>query len=347
MPERLEEVALRIAAQRWLAWEDFELTVSIDRPATVGFVAPFEPERPGFREAFAPLAFTPVSVSIEEEVVFNGTLVDITPRRTSDERTVEVAGYSFPAVLVDCTPPANAFPLELNGLKLSRIAETLVASFGLDVVLEGDEGAAFRRVAVKPDQAIFSFLTELAQQRGLVIADTPSGALRFLTSAAPGSPVAALRENQPPLLSVEPRFAPQQYFSEVTAIAKTRAGRTGQSYTVANPFLTNEARPHTFVLGDTDDPDLPTAARAKLGRMLGNALTVTVELPTWRHPGGALWWPNQTILLEAPGAMIYRETEFLIRDVSLRQTAEAQIAKLEVVLPGAFSGEVPESLPWV
>lgn len=43
--------------------------------------------------------------------------------------------------------------------------------------------------------------------------------------------------------------------------------------------------------------------------------------------------------------MIYRETEFLIHDVSLRQTSEAQIAKLEVMLPGAFSDEVPESLP--
>lgn len=30
-------------------------------------------------------------------------------------------------------------------------------------------------------------------------------------------------------------------------------------------------------------------------------------------------------------------------DASLRQTAEAQIAKLEVVPPGAFFGEVPEA----
>jgi hypothetical protein len=44
--------------------------------------------------------------------------------------------------------------------------------------------------------------------------------------------------------------------------------------------------------------------------------------------------------------MIYRETEMLIRDVSLRQDPGGETAALHLVLPGAFSGAMPEFLPW-
>jgi hypothetical protein len=44
--------------------------------------------------------------------------------------------------------------------------------------------------------------------------------------------------------------------------------------------------------------------------------------------------------------MIYNESEFLVRDVMLTRGANKKSAALNVVLPGAFSGQVPERLPW-
>jgi prophage tail gpP-like protein len=81
--------------------------------------------------------------------------------------------------------------------------------------------------------------------------------------------------------------------------------------------------------------------------MFASMAAYTVEnLPTWRDPRGQLWAPNTTLRLIAPSAMIYTEQEFLIRDVVLRQDDESLTASLGLALPGAFSGETPESLPW-
>lgn len=345
MPDRVEDVAILIEGRRWRGWDSVEIERAIDSFSTVTFNAPFEPERAEFRSTFRPFSFKLVELYVHDNRVFNGVLLGVEPKIEPDSRTVEVSCYSHPAVIADCTMPASSFPLELNGLTLRQIAETLIEPFGPAVLLDGPEGAVFRRVAIKPDENVLQFLVTLAQQRELVITDTGDGAIRFLKSTSGGSPVAQLREGEPPLVAVSPTFSPQAYFSEITGIAKTRAGRLGSHYTVQNPWL-ESLRPHAFELADTDDPDVPTATHAKLGRMFGNMLAVTIEVPTWRDPRGQLWTPNTTLMLEAPGAMIYRATEFLIRKVTLRQTADSITSSLELALPGAFSGEAPTVLPW-
>lgn len=348
MPERLEDVALSIDGARWRAWNGLEITRSLDSFATVGFGAPFEPEREGFRSTFQPFSYKPIDLRVGDELLFTGALVGVEPATDPESRTVKVSCYSRPAVLTDVSAPASAYPLELDGLSLRQIAETLAGLFALDVQMDADDGASFRRVALDPDQKIHAFLVELAQQRGLVIAETPEGALRFWRSGATtGQPVARLREGEPGVLNVAARFSPQAYFSEITGIAKTRSGRGGARYTVANPHaLEGVVRPHTFKLDDTDGSDVPAAARAKLGRMFANVLAVEVELPTWRDPRGELWEPDTTVTLEAPGSMIYRPSEFVIRSATLRQDADKLTASLDLVLPGAFAGEAPEVLPW-
>lgn len=345
MPDRLEEVSITVDDRRWRAWSGLEITRTIDKLSTVSFEAPFEPERDAFRETFRPFSFKPLELHVGEELLFTGTLVDVRPSVDPDKKTVEASGYARPGALLDCNAPASAWPLELNGLKLGRIAETLLEPFGIDVQVDADEGAAFRRVALRPNEKIHSFLGKLARQRGLIMADTPEGALRFYRSTATGSPVVRLREGEPPLTSVEPSFNPQAYFSEITGRAQARAGAAGSGHTVQNEHL-GVLRPHAFTLEDTDDADAPAATEAKLGRMFGNMVTLRAEVPTWRDPDATLWKPDTTVMLEAPGAMVYSETEFLVRDVTLRQDAGSITAELGLVLPGAFSGEVPQELPW-
>ena len=87
--------------------------------------------------------------------------------------------------------------------------------------------------------------------------------------------------------------------------------------------------------------------RAALGRMVGGVVTYTVdELPAWRDPRGELWQPNTTLSLIAPEAMIYRETELVVRSVRLHQTPDGETTSLGLVLPGTFGGALPEALPW-
>jgi len=97
---------------------------------------------------------------------------------------------------------------------------------------------------------------------------------------------------------------------------------------------------------DAKSGGLKAAVEAKAGRMIGNAVSYSVQVATWRDPGGDLWAPNTTVKLTAPDAMIYSEYEFLIRSVQLERRRAASVATLDLVLPGAFSGTMPEAMPW-
>lgn len=277
--------------------------------------------------------------------LFSGTLVDVTPA-LDDRRTVAVRCYSLPGVLQDCTAPASALPtLEYDNATLKTVAEGLVRPFGITAKFTAGVGTAFERVACPYDGKIFEFLAKLARDRGLVLSDTPEGALLFQQSMASGRSVAQLREGESPVLAVRPTFAPQEYYSDVTGVERITVGTRGGAHTEKNPHLPGVVRPFVFTLADTEGADTGTAVRAKLARMFANAIGYSVDLATWRDPAGALWAPNTTITLEAPGAMIYRPYKFLVRRVTLSR-GSGERARLDLILPGTFEGKAPDTLPW-
>jgi prophage tail gpP-like protein len=235
--------------------------------------------------------------------------------------------------------------LETNGQGLQEIATAMVGPFGIAVEFAASQGAIFDRVASEPGKKVLAFLAELAKQRNLVIGNNPRGALVFRQSVAAGNPVARLQEGSAPVLSVSPFFSPQNYYSHITGIEPAIVGLPGSQFTVKNPRLEGVVRPFTFNAPDTLDADLNAAVRAKAGRMFGNMAAYSVRVDTWRDPNGVLWAPNTTLLLLAPGAMIYNEFEFEIRSIQF-QKGKSKTAVLDLVIPGAFSGQIPEALPW-
>lgn len=331
----------------------------MDNFSSVSFSAPFEAERAEFRETFRPFTYKPLTLNIlnpetdEKDSLFTGTMINIDPLIESNSRSVQVSGYGAPAVMGDCGMPVVNLPIEFNGEKLRDIAIKLAAAFGLSVVFNAPDGAKFGRVALEVEDTPASFLATLAQQRNLVMTDNEEGNLVFQKSIGTGSPVARLEQGILPLHQVVPQFNPQEYFSEVTGFAPTKGSRLGSRFTVLNKFLNQSSntiriiRPKSFKLEDTDDADAPDGTNAKIGRMFANMVSYNLEFPSWRDSQGALWTPNKTLTLLAQDAMVYNETEMLIREVTLRQEPKKESATLNVVLPGAFSGEQPETLPWL
>jgi prophage tail gpP-like protein len=273
-------------------------------------------------------------------------MVGVDPFVSATEKRIQVSGYALPAVLEDCTPPATLRPLEWKKLRLQAIADALCEPFGLSARILGDEGGPFEKVAIDIDEKVAPFLVELAKQRGFVINDNEAGQLRIWRSIETGRPVARLVAGEPPVTEIRPTFSPQDYYSEITGFCPKKRGKKGTNHTEPNRWLTSPLRPMVFKLDDTERAETEEATKAKLGRMFANMLSLSVDVATWRDPQGAIWAPNTTITLLAPDAMIYRETEMLVRSVVLRQSKDATSATLELVLPGAFSGKVPEALPW-
>lgn len=338
------EVAVLIEGKRFRFWENIRITRSIDAMDTVAFTAPFEEK---FRDTFRPFSYKPLVVTVGGTPLFTGTMVGVLPDIGVSRRTLDISGYSLPGVLNDCTPPASTVEeLEFFDQGLEEITKAMVAPFGLDVQFDADAGAIFDLVAVDVDVKVLRFLTKLAQQRNLIVSSTADGVLLFHQSVSPGNPIAVLSQGGSPVVGVTPTFSPQEYYSHVTGVDPVLVGLDGSQFTVKNERLAGVVRPLTFKTPDTIDSNVKTSVDAKAGRMFGNVASYILDLSTWRDPGGNLWAPNTTLKLEAPGAMIYKPYEFVIRSVELNKVSNAETARLTLVIPGSFSGKIPEALPW-
>lgn len=405
------KVLLAVDGLEFVFWQDLQLTRAMDTVDAISFRAPFDYEAPGFRSVFKPFSYKPMQIFVDDDLLFSGTMVDVTPELDADSKTVQITGYATCGVLMDCTAPASALPLEFNNLNLRDIAERLCALFDIDVDFRGEPGAVFKRVACEPDKKIFDFLTDLAKQRGFIMASNETGDLLFWQSDTNTVPVATLREGQQPAFKITPEFKPQEYYSELTGIepveigksgskttakpkakkaasggsktmsdttdpkgnvmsdttdpnakpaskaatkkkkskakAKTKPAKKYSKFTVQNPEADEEFfRPLCFKIDDVDGADVKTATKAKLARMLGNMASYSVSVPTWRDQNGNLWVPNARVKVYAPNAMIYSDFIFEIRSVNFEKSGDSETATLTLSLPGAFSGEPPETYPW-
>lgn len=346
MPERSEDVRLMLRGREYMGWSNLEITQTLDSFSTLSFSAPFEPERATFRTDFRPFSFAPMSVTVDGAPLFTGTMLEVAPDTAADARRVGVNAYAKPGVLADVNMPPSAWPLEYNGLRLPQIMERVCAPFGIGTLVDGDVGAAFGRVALEPDGDPSAFLADLARQRGYVLRDAADGRLWATKSvASDAAPVARLEEGVAPVIRVSPAFSPREYYSEITGLGGARSGRPGASATARNERLTGVLRPRVYKPEDTEAGDVPAASRAQLGRMFGACVSYEVPLPTWRTPTGQLWAPNMPVTVLAPGAMVYRDTRMIVRSVTLRKGDE-QSCTLGLVLPGVFSSEIPEVMPW-
>ena len=344
--ETENEVSIMVDGVRFRNWSGMRLLRGLDTVDALDFIAPFDSSAADVRETFRPFSFKPLVLTVGGDVLFTGTLVGVLPVVSAQKKTVSVSGYSVPGVLNDCTAPASVYPIEFNGLALPEIAAALAEPFGIPVSFEGPPGGTFERVALGPGQKIFSFLSDLARQRGLIVSSTTDGALLFQQSAPAGQPVAVLSQGASPVTAVDPHFSPQEYYSHVTGLEPVQLGSPGSQYTAKNPYLSGVVRPLTFTSPDVQGGDIGDSVAAKIARMFANMASYTVHVTTWRDAGGQLWAPNTTIALDAPDAMIYGRHDFIIRSVAFHKNAGGETASLDVVLPGSFSGQIPGVLPW-
>jgi prophage tail gpP-like protein len=316
---------------------------------TVELEGPFNPNDRKTRDTFRPLSYKPFGVFVNDEPLFEGIMANITTRMSADSFEFAVGAYAPPAEQSELMVPVEKIPTEFRGQNLHEIARTLMGYYDVEIDPRVQPGPIFKKVKIEPDQSVMSFLVQLAQQRNQVLASSETGALVFWRAITSGVPVAILEQGQSPLLNVDPVINPAEYFSEVTGLKpiKVRSKKKAR-YTAGNPFLRSEQvfRPFTFTVPDTEVGDVEIAVRAKLSRMFGNAISYTVSVATWRDAVDNLWAPNTMIRLLAPGSMIYKPYDFVIRAVTFDRSANSETATLEVVVPGSFTEENIGGLPW-
>jgi prophage tail gpP-like protein len=189
---------------------------------------------------------------------------------------------------------------------------------------------------------------KLAQQRKFLFTNDESGRLVFY-KAAKQSAFTQFKEGAPPLLSITPRFNAQGFYSHITGQTKSDTLLEPLSFTYENKYLIKKGitRHETILIDDAETKtDLENAVKAHAGRMFADCVSYSLKCDTHLNNKGKLFKKGMTVCIEAPGAMITRQTNFTARNIKLLRDETGKTAELELVLPGSFTEEPPEVLPW-
>lgn len=340
------DVTILLSGKKFTTWSDLTIVRAVDAPPAVSITAPWDPSDTESRAVFKPFSYAPVDVFNDGVKLFSGDLSLVAPFSAAEGSTMSISVYGKTATFNDSTLPASAYSANYDGQTIEQIAASVVSPFGVDVEFDAPAGAPFERVGINTNERVMGFLTKLAKQRNMVLGESAKGALVFTQSEATGTPVAVLSAESPPVVNVEPVFSPGAYYTHITAISPTIVGLKGEQVTVVNPFLSSPLRPFTFSAEDSDNESLQQIAEAKLARMFANVVSWRVKLVGWAKSNGEVWEAGETVTLKGDRAMVYRATTLLIRTVTLEQNKNGRTAMLELILPGAFAGTIPESLPW-
>jgi prophage tail gpP-like protein len=81
--------------------------------------------------------------------------------------------------------------------------------------------------------------------------------------------------------------------------------------------------------------------------MFANACSYELVVQGHKSKDNKRWAKNTLISVMAPGAMIYKDTTFLIKKCrTLKNSKSGSTTELSLVLPSSYSGEMPEVIPW-
>lgn len=345
--ENEDEISLLINGKIFKHFLGLLIIKSMDKIDSIEFDAPMESDNIEFKKTFKPFSFSDIKLYVGSELIFNGTMLDISPNTDTNQKIISVSAYAKCGVLNDCNPSSNQLDsLEFNEVKLSQIANSLIKPFGIKAIFKDSEGAVFERVAIEPDGNILSFLIELANKRELIISSDENGDLVFQKSISSGNIVASLQQNQSPVSAINTNFNSQNYYSHISGIEPIEVGLDGSKFTVKNELLKDKFRPFTYRVKDTEASDIKKAVNMKYGKMLGEVVSYDVALIGWRDKNNKLFEPNTFISLYSPDNMIYTDYKFLIKSVVLQLGNDNKTTKINIVIPESYSGNIPKVLPW-
>lgn len=343
-----QDLGLVGGGNRFTGFTGYTLVRAVQGVDGFSFSSVWDPSRAVLREAFRPFVYPLFDVYFDDDLVFTGRALPPALEVGPNAKELTVQGYPLCGVLLDsCLPPA-VYPAEYSGLDLKQIAETVCAPFGISVSVDGDVGAAFEKVDVEVSDKVWDFLAKLAEQRGLFLKNTEDGNL-LIYKPKEEAVSASFAQGEPPFISCSASFDGQKMYSHVTGYSKTKNEEPSQKFILENHLLIDRGilRCEAYTEGDAEEGTLEETVNARAGMMFASCVKYKMTVSGHRDKQGRLYRANMAVSVKAPGAGIYRDTKFLVDEVTLkRDDRSGATAEFTLVLPGSRTGSLPEVLPW-
>lgn len=305
------------------------------------------PWQPGKDEVLdrvlAPYSYLPAQVYLGDKLQINGAIYSVEPSMSVDGMVKNLEGWSKTVDIVDSMLKP---PYEANNVTLEQRARALIQPLGLTVKFEAknpEAAAQFYRMTAGDTDTIFGHLSGYADQRGVLISNTPAGEVLFWNANTKGQPVGTIEEGQPFPLNWSAKFDGRGRFSAYRAIGD--GPFSNKLIAIANDTAVPKSRFMTFTCDDTTPGNVQSAANWRRSSQLAEALTIPFPVAGWYDPKGNLWEPNTLVTVISPTIHAPKGFTFLIRSIEFAWDESGNSAVLNLIPPEVYSQqEIAE--PW-
>lgn len=340
--ERVEEtVSLKVGGVEWTGWKSCQVARGVENLA--GTFALGLASRTAEGSMVLPIApGMDCVLSSNGDPICTGWVDSVQRQLTSSDHSIQVDGRDKTCDLVDCS--AVHSPGAWKGMSLSALIRELCAPFGIEVALEGDEGAAFKDFKINPGETVAAAMQRLLKQRELLAVPDGRGGLR-LANIGGETHTGTLREGLGVLESGFSSKAAERFSDYIVDGQKKGTDDSfGEACSVRgevkDPEITRY-RPMLIRSGQQGEAAyMRQRAQWEMTTRKAKGTEVKVKVQGWRDEGGTLWTPGWLVSVDLPTLEISQD--LLIADVTLTKSMDGTTADLTLKDPDAFQPEPAE-----
>ncbi len=290
-----DEITVSIGNQVFDGWQGVSVTKNLESIANQFSLSLFD-KFEGLRADWPLKPGVPVAISINRDRVLTGRIEKLDVNYSDEDRSFTISGRSNPGDLVDCM---HLGPTEYKNINLAKLAEELVAPFGIKVFLSV-EPAIIDKFSIKPNETVFEALDRAARAQGFFFISTREGNIR-LTRAGRARAATSL-EQDVNILTATAVYDDAERFNEYivkgqsSGLADLFGAAASQSEGRALDLGVKRYRPFVMIAeSNADSAKAKIRAQWEASSRLAKAIALDVSVQGWTQSDGTLWGINQII----------------------------------------------------
>jgi prophage tail gpP-like protein len=327
---------------------------TFDNPSdSVSAVVYWEPTDQKKSELLRLFGYQDIEVFLGGNLVLTGYLSDISNIVTSEGSRKELVGYSYSIDIVD----SNMLPpWEIKKVSLRQRAEAIISELfddkvNVDARAYLDADKPFKKVKIGKTQTVYSHLSDLANQRSIVISNYPDGTVLLTKVNDTDLPISTLSDNKYPGFEYAIKTSARKRHGTYYVFGKTPGRKVPKKKKFKYAWAQDESIPrkrNTIKMinaNNTDLTDLQSVADWHRSKQFASAFSITYPVTSWYADNDKLWEPNTLVTVESNYLELANGFDFLIRQVEFNYDENGAHAVLSLVPPQVFTGKVIKD-PW-
>lgn len=333
-------IELEVGGIRHSGWKEADVQTGLDRFAGAFNLSLVDkwPDEEGFElERLSVEAGQSAAIYVGGELVMSGYIDKALPAINSDEYSIQIAGRSMAADLLDCS--AVHEPATWLNQKLEDIVRDIIAPFRIDVIVQTDTGEAFKKFAIQQGESVFDVIERMCQMRALLPVSAANGDIIIMRPSLGES--VSIREGAD-FTSAEAQHDVSGRYSDY--IVKGQSAGDDDHNGRATNQLTGRAidpavmryRP-LLIIAEEQGNSSTMAQRAEweVKVRAAQSQSAIINYPDWRAPNGQLWRDGMSVDLFAPSLFI--TDMMIVTGVNFTVNADVKEAVIALAYPDAYA----------